>query len=124
AHGIIRKLSLKAFESDYKVLIMWLPEYLDKQGNALLKLIEEPPEKTLFLLVAENTDKILNTILSRTQLVKINAYGTEDVSRYLRDQFGIDENRSTEIALMSEGNMAQAYRLASEKEEPYFGLMV
>src|SRR5690606_33833941 len=51
AHDIIKKLSLKAFEAEYKVLIMWLPEYLDTQGNALLKLIEEPPEKTLFLLV-------------------------------------------------------------------------
>src|SRR5690606_1314323 len=58
AHDIIKKLSLKAFEAEYKVLIMWLPEYLDIQGNALLKLIEEPPAKTLFLLVAENQDKI------------------------------------------------------------------
>src|SRR5690606_5589526 len=62
AHDIIKKLSLKAFEAEYKVLIMWLPEYLHTQGNALLKLIEEPPAKTLFLLVAENQDKILNTI--------------------------------------------------------------
>jgi DNA polymerase-3 subunit delta' len=72
-HQIIKKLSLKPFESTYKILILWLPEYLDKEGNALLKIIEEPQPNTLFLLVAQNQDQILNTILSRTQLVKIPA---------------------------------------------------
>src|SRR5690606_25537045 len=78
-HDIIKKLSLKSFEAEYKVLIMWLPEYLDKEGNALLKLIEEPPAKTLFLLVAENQERILNTIISRTQLVKINKIGHDEM---------------------------------------------
>jgi DNA polymerase-3 subunit delta' len=66
-HQIIKKLSFKPFESAYKILILWLPEYLDKEGNALLKVIEEPQPNTLFLLVAQNQDQILNTILSRTQ---------------------------------------------------------
>ncbi|RZA00154.1 MAG: hypothetical protein EOP47_14865, partial [Sphingobacteriaceae bacterium] len=57
-HQIIKKLSLKPFESQYKVLILWLPEYLDKEGNALLKIIEEPQPNTLFLLVAQNQDQI------------------------------------------------------------------
>jgi DNA polymerase-3 subunit delta' len=70
-HDIIKRLTYKSFESEYKVLIMWLPEYLGTEGNSLLKLIEEPPAKTLFILVAQNHDQILNTILSRTQLVKI-----------------------------------------------------
>ena len=60
-HQIIKKLSFKPFESIYKVLILWLPEYLDKEGNSLLKIIEEPQPNTLFLLVAQNQDQILNT---------------------------------------------------------------
>ena len=68
-NDITRKISLKSFESEYKVLIIWMPEYLTKNGNKLLKLIEEPPPNTLFLLVAENEDLILPTILSRTQVV-------------------------------------------------------
>ena len=70
-NDITRKISLKSFESEYKILLIWMPEYLAKNGNKLLKLIEEPPPNTLFLLVAENEDMVLPTILSRTQLVKI-----------------------------------------------------
>lgn len=124
AHDIIKKLSLKAFEAEYKVLIMWLPEYLDKQGNALLKLIEEPPEKTLFLLVSENTDRILTTILSRTQLVKILPYQTGEIVDFLQANTGLAADQAAEIALMSEGNIALAQRLSAELEEPFFGLMV
>src|SRR6478735_7346725 len=72
-NDIIRKLNLKSFESGYKILLMWMPEYLGNEGNKLLKLIEEPPPDTLFILVAENESLILQTILSRTQLVKIPA---------------------------------------------------
>ena len=68
---IIHKLSLKSFESRYKILIMWMPEFLGKEGNKLLKLIEEPPPDTLFIFVAEDENAILPTILSRTQLIKI-----------------------------------------------------
>ena len=70
---ISRKLSIKSFESGYKILILWMPEYLGKEGNKLLKIIEEPPANTLFLFVAENEEQILQTILSRTQLIRIPA---------------------------------------------------
>ena len=62
-NDIIHKLNLKSFESPYKILVMWMPEYLGKEGNKLLKLIEEPPADTLFIFVAENEDLILPTIL-------------------------------------------------------------
>lgn len=124
AHHIIKKLSLKAFEAKYKVLIMWLPEYLDTQGNALLKLIEEPPESTLFILVAENADKILNTIISRTQLVKINRLDNESVSRYLVDTHGVSAHQANEIAFISNGNLQQAINLLGEDNNGYFDLMV
>src|SRR4030095_9749541 len=83
---IIRKLNLKTFESEYKVLVMWMPEYLGNEGNKLLKLIEEPPAYTLSILVAENESQILPTILSRTQLVKIPALDTEDIARALTER--------------------------------------
>src|ERR1700685_893987 len=82
-NDIIHKLSLKSFESGYKILVMWMPEYLGNEGNNLLKLIEEPPADTLFLLVAENESMILQTILSRTQLVKIPLPDTEDIATAL-----------------------------------------
>ena len=81
--SIIQKLSLKPFESKDKVLIMWLPEFLGKEGNSLLKLIEEPPQHTYFFLVSENTDAILPTILSRTQLTHIKPYTTAEINTYL-----------------------------------------
>lgn len=125
AHDIIKKLSLKAFEAEYKVLIMWLPEYLDTQGNALLKLIEEPPAKTLFLLVAENQDKIINTIISRTQLVKINKLGHEEISDFLVAQKGLTISAANEIAFIADGNMQEALDLMQKTEEnPAFDTLV
>ena len=115
-HDIIKKLSLKAFEAEYKVLIMWLPEYLDKEGNALLKLIEEPPAKTLFLLVAENQERILNTIISRTQLVKINKIGHEEMKNYLVDKHQLQNSVANEIAFIADGNVQEALNLLSYQE--------
>src|SRR5690606_1848704 len=117
AHDIIKKLSLKAFEAEYKVLIMWLPEYLDKEGNALLKLIEEPPAKTLFLLVAENQDKIINTIISRTQLIEGNKLSHGEMKNYLVEEKKIDPPRANEIAFIADGNMQEAFQLLHQGEE-------
>ncbi|MBE8712951.1 DNA polymerase III subunit [Sphingobacterium hungaricum] len=124
AHDIIKKLSLKAFEAEYKVLIMWLPEYLEKEGNALLKLIEEPPEKTLFLLVSENQDRILNTIISRTQLVKINKFSLDEIKNYLIDEKNIDSARANEIAFIAEGNMQEALNLIQDEVHQHFDLLI
>lgn len=121
-HQIIRKLSLKPFESEYKVLIMWLPEYLDKEGNILLKIIEEPPQKTLFLLVAQDQDQLLNTLLSRVQLVKIGRLSDQDIERYLVVQHGVLQTRAMQIAYLSEGNLQVALSLLNEAESDYFNL--
>ncbi len=121
-HQIIKKLSLKTFESEYKVLIMWLPEYLDKEGNTLLKLIEEPPAKTLFLLVAQSQDQILNTILSRTQLVKINRFGDSEIKSYLVQDKGLDAAKAEQIAYLSEGNLNTAFNLIKGEADLNFQL--
>jgi len=124
AHDIIKKLSLKAFEAEYKILIMWLPEYLETQGNALLKLIEEPPAKTLFLLIAENQDKILNTIISRTQLVKVNKLSHDEIMQFLIDEKNIESNRANEIAFIAEGNIQSALDQLGEESNTNFDLMI
>jgi DNA polymerase-3 subunit delta' len=120
-HQIIRKLSFKPFESEYKILIMWLPEYLDKEGNTLLKIIEEPAQKTLFLLVAESQDDILNTILSRTQLVKIPALKDADVQEYL-EQHHQTEHLAAQIAYLSNGNLTAALHMIARNDSSYHEL--
>jgi DNA polymerase-3 subunit delta' len=120
---IIRKLSLKSFESGYKILLLWMPEYLGNEGNKLLKLIEEPPADTLFLLVAENESLILPTILSRTQLVKIPLPATEDIARALVERSGLRAEQATQIAVLSEGNYHEAMQLVRHAEDDWQGVL-
>lgn len=115
-NAIIRKLSLKAFEGRYKILVMWLPEYLGKEGNRLLKLIEEPPEQTIFLLAAENQDMILNTILSRCQLVKTDFLSDEEVTEGLLQKRGLEANRARQISFLADGNFNTALQIADNPE--------
>ncbi|RZK91144.1 MAG: hypothetical protein EOO98_06730 [Pedobacter sp.] len=115
AHDIIKKLSYKAFEADTKVLIMWLPEYLDREGNALLKIIEEPPANTLFILVAQNQEQILTTILSRTQIVKIPKLADGVVQQYLADKANLSENQAAEYSFLADGNLIEANSLLADE---------
>jgi len=123
-HQIIKKLSLKPFESVYKVLILWLPEYLDKEGNALLKIIEEPQPNTLFLLVAQNQDQILNTILSRTQLVKIPCLNFEDVKVHLVEKYNQTDDAAAEIAWLSNSNLTEALSMIQQENKGYHNLFI
>lgn len=118
-NDIIRKLSLKTFESEYKVLVMWRPEYLGKEGNKLLKLIEEPPPNTLFILVAENEEQILQTILSRCQLVKIPALEKADIEQALIERAGATPETARQIAAISEGNYREALALLQHAEDDW-----
>lgn len=118
-NDIIRKLSLKSFESEYKILIMWMPEFLGKEGNKLLKLIEEPPPKTLFLFVAENEDLILPTILSRTQLVKIPALTNMEVEAALELRAHLPVEKAQQIAAVADGNYREALQLIQHSEDDW-----
>lgn len=115
-NAIIKKLSLKAFEGRYKILLIWLPEYLGKEGNRLLKLIEEPPEQTVFLLVAENADLILPTILSRCQLVKTDPLSDDEIADGLQQVRQLDANRARQIAFLAGGDFHQALQMADNPE--------
>lgn len=118
-NDIIRKLNLKSFESGYKVLVMWMPEYLGKEGNKLLKLIEEPPPDTLFILVAENEADILSTILSRCQLVKVPAIETTAVEEALVSRSKLPAEQARQLASMSAGNYREALQLVQHSDQDF-----
>ena len=122
-NDIIHKLSLKSFESGYKILIMWMPEYLGNEGNKLLKLIEEPPANTLFLLVAENESLILQTILSRTQLVKMPLPEAPDIEKALIERAGLEPVQARQVAVLCEGNYHEALQLIRHADDDWQGVL-
>ncbi|MDR2935799.1 MAG: DNA polymerase III subunit delta [Rikenellaceae bacterium] len=128
AAEIIRKLSFKAFESSYKILIMWLPERMnDQSANALLKILEEPWEKTLFLLVSEAPERLLKTILSRTQEIHVPGIESGEIARWLETVKGADPATAALYGKLAFGNLLEAIRLtgeAGEREEEFFSLFV
>lgn len=106
---LIPKICLKPFEAEFKVVLIWHPESLNlSSGNALLKTLEEPPKSTLFLLVCADAQKLLTTILSRTQRVSIQAVDEADLVTYLIKKEGIDSDRAQNLAYSAEGNIAWA----------------
>lgn len=122
-NDIIRKLSLKSFESEYKILIMWMPEMLGTEGNKLLKLIEEPPPNTLFILVAENDALMLQTIVSRCQLIKVPALETKDIEDALVSRNKTEPTVARQVASVSEGNYREALQLVQHAEEDWQALL-
>src|SRR5215218_359068 len=122
-NDIMRKLSLKSFESGYKVLILWMPEYLGKEGNKLLKLIEEPPADTLFILVAENEAAILPTILSRCQLVKVPAIADKAIAEALITRANCAPDKAKQLAALAEGNYREALHLLQHADADYYALL-
>jgi DNA polymerase-3 subunit delta' len=108
---MINRLHLTSFEGGYKIQIIWRPEYLGKEGNILLKLIEEPPAHTLIFLVAEAEAEILNTILSRTQKVMLQPLAPGDIAQALEQQYHLNNPKAMQIAHLSENSYATALRL-------------
>ncbi len=118
-HAILRNLSLKPFEADYKILIMWLPEFLGAEGNVLLKAIEEPAQKTIFLLVAGNTEKVLTTILSRVQMVRVPPILNEELADWLIQSREMTPEDAMRVAVMAAGDLLKATELAANAENHY-----
>jgi len=115
AKEVIKKLTLKPFESNCKVMIIWMAEKMNQEAaNKLLKLVEEPPEKTIFILVTENEDLILNTIKSRCQSIQFLPLSEEVIANELREQLELSESEALKIAHQSEGNFTKALHLAKE----------
>lgn len=120
---IIHKLSLKSFESEYKILILWMPEYLGNEGNKLLKLIEEPPANTLFILVAENENLVLPTILSRTQVVRVPPLSVADIEQQLVIAGNIPAAQARQVASVAGGNYREALQLLQHAGEDWQGII-
>lgn len=118
ARKMIQALSLMSFEGGYKVMMIWAPEYLHPSAaNALLKILEEPPAKTVFLLVTSQADQLLTTILSRTQKVLVRAFTDEEVSTHLVDSGLCDTKSAAQIAMLADGNLRAAYRMIDQVED-------
>lgn len=111
---ITHKIGLKSFEGKNKVLILWLPEYLGKEGNRLLKLFEEPPPNTHFILVTENKEKILNTIISRFQMLSIPPVPNDVMHQVLIHDHGLSQKKAEQISFMAYGNYNKAMNLLVE----------
>lgn len=121
---VIKKISLKSFEAEYKTMIIWLPERMNHfAANKLLKLVEEPPEKTLFLLVTENPGNIIGTIRSRTQIIKVPPISREDIAVALVERFHVSPEKAQDISRVSNGNYQVALSLVtSDEASPFFEL--
>ena len=120
---IIKKLSFKSFESAYKVLVMWMPEYLGKEGNKLLKLIEEPPDNTIFLLVANSEEQILPTILSRCQYIKVPRLTKDEIEQALVQKGHLEPNKAAQIASIADGNYREALHLVQHNDSDFLALI-
>ena len=118
-HEILHKLNLKSYESEYKILIMWKPEALGKYGNTLLKMIEEPPPKSLMIFVAENEDLMLPTIISRTQLVKVPRLREAELVEGLIEKHRLEKEKAHHIAMLSNGSFFEAENLLQHDGESW-----
>ena len=125
ASTIIRKLNLKSYEGEYKIAIIWMAEKLNPwAANRLLKFLEEPPEKTVFLLISENQEELLTTIRSRTVLMKIPKLSIEEVKNALIQEFHCDNNKAYNTAILANGNWIEACNFIKEEDNDniYFNL--
>jgi DNA polymerase-3 subunit delta' len=119
---IIRKLNLKVYEAPYKIMIVWLPEKMhDACANKLLKMIEEPPEHTVFLLVSEDRESVLQTIWSRCLPLHIRAIEHNEMTAAIQQQYGLERTEAGSYARIANGSFTKAIELiASSDETKYF----
>lgn len=118
AASLLRKLSMKSYEGEYKIAIIWMAEKMRVDtANKLLKLLEEPPEKTVFLLIAEDAEELLATIKSRTTLVKVPAIETCEVEKALMERLQCQPGPTHDAAMISEGNWLNACHSVQESED-------
>lgn len=113
---MLKNVSMRSVEGGYKILLVWLPELMNpSSANAILKILEEPPEKTLYLLVSYNYDLLLATITSRTQLVSVSPNTLEEVQKYVENR-GVEKTKAEQVAKLSEGKIGLALHIAEAGE--------
>jgi len=115
---IIKKLSLRSYEGGYKVMMIWMAEEMNAScANKLLKILEEPPNKTLFILMANSAEYMLQTILSRTQTVVVPRVSMSDISSYLRKEKQIGKETSESVAARADGDLLEGLELVGDHVE-------
>lgn len=115
AEAIVKKLQLKSYEGGFKVMIIWMAEKMNiAAANKLLKLIEEPPEKTVFLLITEDEEQLINTITSRCQALHFPALSEQDIITALMEREQVSESEAAKIAHQAEGNYNKAVHMAHQ----------
>ncbi len=115
ASAISKTVSLKAYEGGYKVVLIWLPEYLNTQAtNKLLKLLEEPPAKTLFAIASERPEELLPTFISRVQMIHVPPIKQDVLKTKLQDSHQLSEAEAASISLVADGSYTQALQLLDE----------
>ena len=118
AHEIVKSLTLKSYEGGYKVMIIWMAEKMNIAcANKLLKLIEEPPNKTIFILITEDEEQIITTIKSRCQILHFPPLAENDIKNALIKKYSLDEAVATKIAHQSNGNFNKACDLVYHDSE-------
>ncbi|MFY0627664.1 MAG: DNA polymerase III subunit delta [Reichenbachiella sp.] len=118
SRNIIKGLALTAFEAEFKVLIIWLPEFMHPAAaNGILKILEEPPKKTIFLMVTSDYEKLLTTILSRCQLFKVPSFSELEVANFLVEKHAVSSERAKSLALLAEGSIKKALEGINEGED-------
>src|SRR5690606_34078614 len=118
ARKMIQSLSLMSFEGGYKIMLIWAPEFLHPSAaNALLKIIEEPPAKTIFMLVTSQADQLLTTILSRTQKILVRAFSDMEIKSHLVRSKLCDSKSAEQIEMLADGNLREAYRMINQVED-------
>lgn len=115
---INRKLNLKTYEADYKTMIIWMADKMNETcANKILKILEEPPPNTLFILIAENTDSILATILSRTQMIKMVKIDKVNMLAYIKSEYKLGEEEAQFVTANANGNIIAVKSAVSMSEE-------
>lgn len=115
---IIRTVSMKAFEAKYKIMLIWMPETMNaSSANTILKILEEPPTQTIFLLVSNDYEKLLTTIISRTQLFKVPGFEEKNIVSYLMENKESSEPLAVQAARVSQGSMSAAMKIVSQVED-------
>jgi len=110
-YDLMGRLSLTAYSGSWKILLMWMPEFLGQAGNVLLKMLEEPPPGTLFFLIATRTDHILPTIVSRAQVLRVPPIESEEIARALVELHHLDEGEARAQAPLAEGSLIKMRQL-------------